>query len=69
MKQFRFLLISLGLLLSLGACDKLFGGDGLEEDPTISETMVGLWYDVQNKTLAYFIYLREDRVMIRPRTT
>lgn len=64
MKQFRFLLISLGLLLSLGACDKLFGGDGLEEDPTISETMVGLWYDVQNKTQAYFIYLREDRVMV-----
>ena len=68
MKQLKYLLISFGLLLSLGACDKLLGGD-VEEDPAISETMVGLWYDVQNKTLAYFIYLREDRVMIRPRTT
>ncbi len=63
MKQLKYLLISFGLLLSLGACDKLLGGD-VEEDPAISETMVGLWYDVQNKTQVYFIYLREDRVMV-----
>lgn len=59
MRRFSFLLISLGLLFSLSACDKIFGG-GDEEDPAASARMVGLWFDIHSRALYNFVNLRED---------